>query len=165
MKKKKFDLSTIAPLLLLALFAVSIATVLLMGAKLYRAQVENDRASYGERTAAQYISMRFKQSDKYGTIYVGDFDTQSPSESGNTFFVLEEHKGILYSTRIYAYDGHLYELFGIHDASYDRADGEPLFALADLKFSLKDGVLVADIVYADDSECSLVFSQRSGTEW
>ncbi len=165
MKKKKIDLSTIAPLLLLAFFAFSIAMVLFMGAGLYKAQVEDGRASYVQRTAAQYISMRFKQSDKNSSFYVGDFETRTPAENGNTFFVLEEHKGVLYSTRIYAYNGYLCELFAAHDVSYDPQDGEPLFAIRDLRFSLQNGVLTADIDYADGSENTLVFSQRSGTEW
>lgn len=165
MKKKKIDLSTIAPLLLLAFFAVSIAMVLLMGARMYKAQVEDSRASYEKRTAAQYISMRFKQSDENSSFFVGDFETRTPAEKGNTFFVLEEHKGVLYSTRIYAYNGHLYELFAAHDMSYDPQDGEPLFEIRDLYFSLQNGVLTADIHYADGSENTLVFCQRSGTEW
>lgn len=165
MKKKRFDLSTVAPILLLALFALIIAIVLLLGAKLYKAQVEDDRVSNEQRTAAQYISMRFKQSDKSASSYVGDFETKTPSDSGNTFFILEEHKGVLYSTRIYAYDGFLYELFAAHDLTYDPQDGDALFPIRDLSFTVEDGTTVAEIVYEDGTECSLVLYSRSGTEW
>ena len=165
MRRKNFDLSTLAPIVLLAVFAISIGMVLLTGAKLYRAQVEKDRSSYSRRTAAQYISMRFKQSDKNGTCFIGDFETQTAGSSGDTLFVLEEHQGVVYSTRIYAHGGYLYELFAPHNVPYDPQDGEPLFALRDLRLTREDGVITADIVYADGSVCTLILRQRSGTEW
>ena len=164
MKLKKTNISVVAPLLLLAFFAVSVVLVLLTGATLYRNQVEKNSIAYDRRTVSQYISMRVRQSDLKDAYFIGDFYGTEEQATGNTFFALEEHKGILYSTRIYCHDGYLYELFSIHGAEFQPQDGEALFAIQDLQYTRDGNSLLVDITYADNTNQTLVLLLRSGRE-
>ena len=126
MKTKHTSISSVAPILLFAFFAVLASTVLLTGAGIYRSRIESDRAAWEKRTASQYLSMRIRQSEEANTFFVGDFEERIPSESGNTFFSLEFYEGILYSTRIYVWNGNLCELFAPHEADFDKSSGRSL---------------------------------------
>ncbi|MBE6560127.1 MAG: DUF4860 domain-containing protein [Ruminococcaceae bacterium] len=164
MKTKRTNITAAAPLVLLAFFAVLAATVLLTGATLYRSRTESGQIAWEKRTASRYLSMRIRQSDTAGAFFVGDFDTKAPGGSGDTFFALEMHDGVLYSTRIYVWEGKLCELFAPHDADFDRGDGEVLTALSDLHFTLAGDRLGARLRFADGTEQELFFTMRSSGE-
>ena len=164
MKTKRTDITAAAPLVLFALFAVLAASVLLTGASLYRSRTEADRIAWDRRTASQYLSMRIRQSDTAGAFFVGDFDTKTPGGSGDTFFALEMHDGVLYSTRIYVWEGNLCELFAPHSADFERGCGEVLTALPDLHFTLAGECLGAQLRFADGTEEELFLTMRSSGE-
>lgn len=161
MMTKRTNITAAAPLVLFAVFAVLAATVLLTGATLYRTQTESERIGWEKRTVSQYLSMRIRQSDAAGVSFVGDFESKKAGESGDTFFALEMHDGVLYSTRIYVWDGNLCELFAPHGADFDREDGEVLTALSDLHLTLEGDCLRAQLCFADGTKQELFLTLRS----
>ncbi len=162
--KKHLDISIAAPLVLFAVFVILASAVLLAGAGLYKGNVEADRTAWEERTAADYIAMRVRQSDAAGRCFVGDFDEKAPRGSGDTFFYLEEYEGVLYSTRIYAHGGWLYELFAPHEAEFSREDGQRLTPLDTLSFTLESGRLTAVFTHTGGHEDMRILTLRSFSE-
>ena len=71
---RKHDLSSLLVLLLFAVFAVCILSVLLTSADTYRRLSDRDQGSYDHRTAAQYIVTKIRQADRQDTVSVRAFD-------------------------------------------------------------------------------------------
>ena len=126
---RKHDLSSLLVLLLFAVFAVCILSVLLTSADTYRRLSDRDQDSYGRRTSAQYITTKIRQADLQDAVSVRSFE-------GQTALVLaEEIDGETYLTRIYYHDGYIRELFCAADAEMEPGDGEQIIETCDLKIS------------------------------
>ena len=156
------DASTLAPLLLFTVFTLCVVVVLLMGAHIYKTAVDTDQNSYDHRTAAQYLSNRVRQLDRDGAWFVGDFQEAQPQAEGNTLFFREVIRDQVYYTRIYCYDGYLYELCSVADGSFEPEHGEKILALRSLHFSVEDGLLDIALQYADGELAQLLLSLRNG---
>ena len=163
-KIQKADASSVAPLFLFTLFAISAVFVLLGGVRIYKTMLERDRASFERRTVSQYLVTRMRQSDSLGGCYIGDFDSLEPQSAGDTLFYREVIEGEEYLTRIYCHEGYLCELFSTTDPGFSKGDGEHLVAVSSLLFREDDGVIFADIEFADGSCGTLEITQRSGRE-
>ncbi len=163
-KIKKADASSLAPLFLFALFAISSVFVLLCGARIYKSMVARDGESYERRTVSQYVATRLRQSDRDGAYYIGDFGSLAPAAEGDTLFYLEEIDGEEYLTRIYCHEGYLCELFSTADGGFTKGDGEKVIPVSSLSFRNENGLIVADIVFSDGSKGSLDVAPRSGRE-
>ena len=74
---RKHDLGSLLVLLLFAVFAVCILSVLLTSADTYRRLSGRDQGSYDRRTAAQYITTKVRQADRQGAVSVRSFDGQA----------------------------------------------------------------------------------------
>ena len=57
----KLHMSALLPLVVFALFAVCVLSVLLTGANVYQRLTQRDRDSYQRRTGAQYLATRGRQ--------------------------------------------------------------------------------------------------------
>ena len=160
MKKllKQSNTDSVLALLLLAVFAASILSVLLTGADSFRALADRDQASFNRRTAAQYITTRMRQADREGGVSLMDF------EGVTALTCLEEYDGEPYLTRVYFHDGYIYELFCAADALLFPADGEKIMAVADLTFHEGNGLITATITNADGNRASVSAATRSGRE-
>ena len=163
-KVKKADASSLAPLFLFAVFAISSVFVLLCGAKIYKSMLARDTASHERRTVAQYIATRIRQGDRDGAYYIGNFATLEPAAEGDTLFYLEVIEGEEYLTRIYCHEGYLCELFSTADGSFSKDDGERVIPIVSLSFKNENGLIVADIGYAEGSRGTLDIVPRSGKE-
>lgn len=161
-KIKKADASSVAPLFLFALFAISAVFVLLCGAKIYKSMLTRDEISHERRTVSQYIATRLRQSDKNGAFYIGNFDSLEPAENGDTLFYVEQFDGEEYLTRIYYCDGYLCELFSTADGGFSKGDGEKVIPVSSLSFKNENGLIVAEIGFADGSRGTLDIAPRSG---
>ena len=164
-KIKKADASSVAPLFLFALFAISSVFVLLCGAKIYKSMLTRDEISHERRTVMQYIATRIRQSDKDGAFYIGNFSTLEPAAEGDTIFYLEVIDGEEYLTRIYYSDGYLCELFSTADGGFSKGDGEKVIPMSSLSFKNKNGLIVAEIGFADGSQGTLDIAPRGGGEF
>lgn len=139
-QKEKLDREALLALVLLAVFAVCVLTVLLTGAKAYSRLTQRDRGAYQRRTAAQYIATRARQADGAGAVSLTSFGEGD---------ALTLDTGEWYVTRIYYYDGYLMELYTDPELGLGPEDGEKVLALSGLSFHLEDGFL--DIACADSA--------------
>ena len=161
---KKLKISRVFPLLCFTMFAACIVMVLIMGAKLYSRSNSRNTEDYYHRTVTSYVTTRVMQSSVAGNFFVGDFDSATPDDSGDTFFFIEYFDGVAYITRLYCYDGALYELFSPADVELDPSAGERVLSLSEMSFRIEDGLLISQIKFADGKDETLRISLRTGGE-
>ena len=156
---RKHDLSSLLVLLLFAVFAVCILSVLLTSADTYRRLSDRDQDSYGRRTAAQYITTKVRQADRQDAVSVRSFEGQA------ALVLTEEIDGEQYETLIYSYDGYLRELFTSVGGEMLPEDGEKIMEanrfLADANNPEK-GQLSLRIQASDGTWEELTLCLRSG---
>ena len=138
--------------------------MLLTGAKIYRDASRRDRESYDQRTVAQYLTTRIRQSDLAGGYYIGEFNSKSEQSEGDTFFSFMEIEGDLYHTRIYCHDGYLYELLTLVGDEFDPKDGEKIAELNDLSFKLEGNAIKLTVEYSDGTKGELYVLMRHESE-
>lgn len=156
--ERKSRIEGVLPLVLLLVFAVCVLTVLLTGADAYKALKARAQDGYDGRTAAQYLSTRFRQADAEGAVDV------EPFGGVDALVLSEEIDGERYETRIYCCDGYIRELFAAADSSLTPQDGEKVLPLAALTFVWQDGCLQAQLTEADGAVRHLLLCRRSGEE-
>lgn len=145
-------------LLLFSVFALCVLMVLLTGADAYQRLTERGQASYTNRTAAQYIVTKLRQADRLDGISVCDFEGQ------DALVVREKIGGDIYETRIYYYDGYLWELFAQAEGDYHPEDGEKLFEAGELLLDREGAELYIRLQTAEGDWEELAFFCRSGEE-
>ena len=156
---RKHDLSSLLVLLLFAVFAVCILSVLLTSADTYRRLSDRDQGSYDHRTAAQYIVTKIRQADRQGAVSVQSFEGQ------DALVLAEEIDGEPYLTRIYYHDGYIRELFTSADGEMLPEDGEKILEAAGfLAYADEpaEGQLSLRIQAADGTWEDLTLCLRSG---
>ena len=132
MKKKFTKMTDLPPLLVFAVFAVCVLTVLLYGARIYGDLVRRGEETFRQRTAAQYITMRVQQAE---SVSVTDFG------GCEALTIRENIDGKDYLTRVYCYDAYLRELFCAEGAALSVEDGEKVIAAEGLQLSLESDLL------------------------
>ncbi len=149
-------INSILPLLVFALFAVTVMTVIIFGARSYRTQTERDDASFTARTAVQYVSTKIRQASNSRSITVEPF--------GDTVAIVlpAEYDGVEYTTKLYYYDGNLCELFSPSFIEMIPSDGEPVLPMDAMDCLLDDGLLTVTFTYADGSSANAVISLCEG---
>lgn len=103
--KTAHAVESLAALLLFAVFAVCVLSVLLTGAGVYRRLTERDRAAFDSRTAVRYVTTRVHKADRAEGLALRRF------EGLDALVLPEQIDGDSYETWIYCYDGQLRELF------------------------------------------------------
>lgn len=146
-------ITSLAALLLLAVFAVSILLALLAGASVYRRMTDRDQQTWEGRTATRYIATRVRQEDRAGALAVEDF-------GGVQALVLGA--GEDYLTRLYCYDGALWELYAPAELAMAPEDGERLLELREMSLTLSDGLLEVDLTPPSGPARHLTLDLRSG---
>ena len=143
-------------LLLFGVFSVSILGVLLSGAGVYRHLVWRDEHAYEQRTAAQYVTMRLRQSA--GEVSVAPFG------DGEALELWERIDGEAYVTRVYCSGGCLRELFSRGDAQVVPQDGQMVLAAKDMTFLLEEDLLTVRITNTDGEKLDLILALRGKGE-
>lgn len=157
-ERRQNHITALAAVTLLAVFAVSILLALLAGAGVYRRLVDRDAAAFDARTAAQYLATRVRQNDGADAVAVEDF-------WGADCLTLKEWNGgyvSQYVTRLYCYDGSLWELYTAADVEAELTDGERVMELDGLELSLEDGLLSAALTLKSGETETVILSLRSG---
>lgn len=154
-------MSSILVLVLFAVFAVCILSVLLMGADSYQTLTKRDQASYDRRTAAQYITTKIRQNDRSHAVFVGDFENVLPREHGNTLYLTETVDGEEYCTRLYCHDGYIRELFATSGGGFSFEDGEKVLPAQSIHFSMNGGFVTVELEYSDGAMEQFVLTLRS----
>jgi len=129
-------IDTVFVLIVFCVFAVSVLTVLMLGANTYSHITEMSREEHAERTVLSYIWTKVRNSDESGNIRIVDFHGLP------ALYIGEEAGGIQYSTLIYHYDGWVFELFSEADLEFEPADGVRTIMAKSLLFEELDHGLV-----------------------
>ena len=125
------------PILLFVILAASVLSILSSGADTYASITERGNSTYTTRTAAQYISTKLRQSDGVVGVEIFGQDT--------AVTITETINNQEYITRIYCYEGHLYELFSNALADMSPEDGEKLLPMDSMTATVDNGLLTIDI--------------------
>lgn len=150
---KEHDISTVAALLLLGVFAVCILSVLLTGAKAYRKLTERDHVSFEKRTCIQYIATKVRQAPD--EVLVEQF-------GGSDALVLTEQiEGETYLTRVYCHNGYLMELFTSTGDEFFPEDGEQILPAQELSLDKNGALLTILVTDAQQETAELKLSLRS----
>lgn len=156
--KSKHYMDGLLILLLFGVFAVSVLSVLLSGAGVYRRLTERDDLSYDRRTAVQYVATRVRQADRQGAVSVRTF------EGCPALILSEEIEGEVYETRIYHYDGYIRELFVSADGAFLPEDGEKVLPAGSFLVYWEEPGLQIRLLTEDGCWQELRLSLRSGEE-
>lgn len=144
----------LAALALLAVFAVTVFTCLVAGAKSYRRLSRNADLAYTRRTAAAYLHTQLSRA---GEIRVEPFGERT------ALCLTETVAGERYTTRIYCQGGWLMELFAREGSSFAPEDGNRVLALESLEAKW-DGDMLILRFWDDAGEQSLRWLRRGGYE-
>ncbi len=144
------------PLFVFALFAVSVLVSLVLGARAYNLLSERDDASFTYRTAAQYISVKIKQTENRETIKT------EPFGDGTAIVLGSSYDGIKYTTKLYVYDGQLYELFSPEGLEMQPSDGQSILPLESLFASADKGMLEIVLKFSQGESQKLYIDLLAG---
>lgn len=156
--KKEYSLSVVAALLLFAVFAVGVFSVLLGGAKVYRALVQRDAAVYDSRTSSQYLLSKLRQAPDPQAVSIGEFGGSAAIRITQT--IAEDP----YVTWIYCWDGWLMELFCAADGEFTPEDGEKVLPARDLSVTQQNDLLVIAITDGSGESLRLQYVLRGWEE-
>lgn len=151
-------LNGLMALLLFGVFAACVLLVLLTGAGAYQRLTQRDSAAYDRRTCTQYIATRVRQGDVSGAL------TVETGAEGDTVSITEYIDGFPFVTRIYCYDGWLWELFAAAGEDMEPRAGEKIAQARALSAALEDGLLTVTVTTPDGVDSTVVLSVRSGRE-
>lgn len=146
-------ITSLAALLLLAVFAVSILLVLLEGASVYRRMTDRDQETWQARTACGYLATRLRQEDRRGSLAVEEF-------GGVQALTLGADQE--YATRLYCYDGSLWELYAPAELELSPEDGERVMELSAMELTLSGDLLTAQLTHPDGARQTVTLRQRCG---
>lgn len=157
-RQSKQHIASLAVLLVFALFAVCVMSVLLSGAGAVRSLVQRDEADHSRRSAERYLTTRLRQADFTGGVRTEEF------EGLPCIALRQEHDGEEYITRIYCYEGWLYELFSPEDSDLTPESGEKILPLKRLTVSENGDVLILFLEHDDASVGEVRVLRRSEGE-
>lgn len=143
MKQTSSKITDLLTLVVFAVFAVCVLSVLLTGAKVYQKFVRSGGESYAQRTAVRYVTTRVRQAQ---SVSVEDFGGCS------ALTLREQIDGEGYLTRVYCHEGYIRELFSAETADLSPEDGERILEAEGLAFSLENGLLTVEITQAGEKQ-------------
>ena len=156
--KSERSVSTVAALLLFAVFAAGVLGVLLGGAQSYRRLTQRDAAAYDSRTCTQYLVTKLQQSPESGSVQIVPFG------EGSALLIPHTVGGEDYMTRIYCHDGWLMELYSIADGEFSPEDGEKILPASDLTITRQQDLLVIGITDGNKQALRIKVSLRGWEE-
>lgn len=143
-KLSEKSISSVAALMLLAVFSLSVLGVLLGGVRVYKNLTEQGANDYNRRTCLQFLSTKLKQAQTPDSLEIRKFG------DGDALFILEIYGKRTFVTRIYCHNGWLMELFTLDEEGFAPEDGEKILPLDDLKITECEGLLTLQAHSGDD---------------
>ena len=137
--------------LLCAVFFFTAIVLALAGSSLYRSVAAAADRSYTARTALSYLTNQVRRGDTQDGLSVSAFG------DGDALVLTEtDGDGFSYLTRLYCYEGSLYELYTPSDVALSPEDGTALLDLSGLSIDWSGGLLTFTIT--DESGWSQAIS-------
>lgn len=126
---KQHSIDILFMLSLFCVFALCAVVLIIFGANIYQNTVNKTADNYLERTSVAYLTEKLRQTDITQSVSVIQSD-------GIDMLNIETMiEGNMYSTRLYEYEGHLYECFSRSDILLSPDAGQKIFEINDLSFS------------------------------
>jgi len=152
----KFHMDALPALLLFAVFAACVLSVLLTGGQVYQRLAQRDDASYDRRTVTRYLTTKVRQSGGIEAVSLSDFG------QGQALVLFEEIGGEIYLTRLYCHDGRLRELFCAAEDPLSPEDGEEILPLEALSCRLEGSLLTLILTEEDGDTIQLNLALQGG---
>ena len=140
-KLQQHNIESAFVLILFAVFAMTVVAVLALGATSYQKLVERDNEGYNKRIVTSYVAAKIRNNDVRGNIAVGGFASAEEEDGIETLHMYRESGGEKYDTRIYYYDGYIYELFTLTDLEFNPQAGNVVMEASGLSFE-RDGDVI-----------------------
>ncbi|MDO4270927.1 MAG: DUF4860 domain-containing protein [Eubacteriales bacterium] len=135
MSKKRHSADLLATVLLFCLFALTGASSLVLGARVWRSAQSSMEERFAGQTPLSYVAGKARQSDGVRLGRLSD---------GTEALLLDSvWDGEAYLTQLYCYDGALCELFTPADVALRAQDGAKVFEAVDMTFDVRDGMVRA----------------------
>lgn len=151
-------LGIFSTLILFCVFALLALSVLLFGARAYRAVAGRMDQNYVYRTAMSYISNKVRQHDTAGAVTLSSFN-------GVPALALAEGDSAgKYQTLIYYSDGAIREVFAAKGLEIDPSSGTEIVEAEGLSFTLHNSGLTVEIQGADGKSEEVFLSVRSDAD-
>ncbi|MBE5877494.1 MAG: DUF4860 domain-containing protein [Lachnospiraceae bacterium] len=126
---KQHTIDILFMLSLFCVFAICSVILIIFGADVYQNTVNKTNENYLERTSVAYLTEKLRQTDISQDISIVNAD------GIDMLTITSEIEGQMYCTRLYEYDGHLYECFSRSDIILSPDAGQEIFELTGLSFS------------------------------
>ena len=155
--KRRHVIDMVFVICLLLLFMMSALTIIAIGAKVYKKNVQETSENYAQRISFAYITEKVRQADQNGMVFVEELFGQ------NVLVLQEEINGSVYDTYIYDHDGYLMELFARDDLNnFYPQSGQKILKINTFEVRQIAGHLVKATVTSDSgNEESVYISVRS----
>ncbi|MBR0465089.1 MAG: DUF4860 domain-containing protein [Clostridia bacterium] len=154
MKKRliQHSISGVFVFLLLGVFAVSGTVMVVLGAKAYRGITERGEAHLSHRIAPAYLRSMLRGSDAVDAIRL------ETVEGIDTISLVETYDGEEYATRLYVYDGHLYEWFSEAAAPFEPTAGDVVTEAESMSAGVDGGLMTVNLTAGGENyeiQCAL----------
>lgn len=134
--KKNITADTLAVLMLFAVFVLSVFSVLIYGANVYRKTAEASYFNYTERTCLSYITQKIRHYDQKDCV-------KTENINGTDALVLKENiDGTIYNTYIYCDNGYVKELFCEDGYEFVPSDGMEIIEADSLTFEYAENNII-----------------------
>jgi hypothetical protein len=134
--RRSHSVDLVFALALFGVFAASMLSTLLAGARVYRGVADALEESYAERSCLSYIAAKIRHADTAGAVSLISFG------DGDALVLSETIDGDEYGTVIYLYRGVVRELFTQLPLAFGPETGSEVLPAQSLRFSWLSGNLL-----------------------
>ncbi len=156
LKQENHIIDILFVIALFCIFALSAIFLISIGANIYGKTVDHMESNFNGRTSFAYITEKIRQSDKAGSISVGELD-------GIPALLITESQGeTQYVTYIYEYEGHLKELMVRRDTPLDPFAGQDIMEVNGFELTqIKDNLYSFNISTNEEETYHLYVNTKS----
>lgn len=137
MSERRFGLraaSGLSLFLAVAVFALMALLTMVLGASVYRSIVDRAEVNHEARTVMAYVTGKLRAAQ-------GEVRLEMTEAGADMLVLAEEIDGAAYETRIYAYEGRLYEVFADADLDFAPEEGQAIATLEAFSVTAENGML------------------------
>ena len=120
--------------LAVAVFALMALLTVVLGASVYRSIVDRAEVNHEARTVMAYVTGKLRAAQ-------GEVRLEMTEAGADMLVLAEEIDGAAYETRIYAYEGRLYEIFADAGLAFAPEEGQAIATLEAFSVTAENGML------------------------
>lgn len=164
MKIPKHNMDGVFILLLFAVFAITVVSVLALGANSYKNLVQRDDDAYNRRIITSYVTAKIRNNDDRGAVAAGGFTKPGEDDGIETLHLFQMIDDEQFDLRIYYYNGYIYELFTTADNVIEPEAGNPIMEAQGLSFEQTGSLIRISAVDAKGRKGTAAAAIRSSGE-